>query len=302
MFDIGWGEFFLIGVVALIVVGPKELPGLFRTVGQWTGKARGMAREFQRSLEQAANESGMNEVSQSLKSLEGVNLRSPTKTARNLATKAMTPSEPAPDPRPSRPRRLSRRRPPRRSRRPRRARAPRHEGRRPDRRLDRAADRASRRAADPADQLAGRLLRGDDRRLHGRRADLQLPRRAARRAPRRARAEARADLHRPAAGLHDPGADLDLRRLHPRLPDHRLPALAVRGARPLPAREEGVPAVPDRLAAPVPARLRLRLLRGDPARLRLLPELPAVRQRRRDDRTGRTSRSSFSAPSTSTWR
>ena len=43
-----------------------------------------MAREFQRSLEQAANESGMNEVSQSLKSLEGVNLRSPVKTAREL--------------------------------------------------------------------------------------------------------------------------------------------------------------------------------------------------------------------------
>ena len=97
MFDIGWGEFFLIGVVALIVVGPKELPGLFRTVGQWTGKARGMAREFQRSLEQAANESGMNEISQSLKSLESVNLRSPTQAARNLATKAMTPSEPAPE-------------------------------------------------------------------------------------------------------------------------------------------------------------------------------------------------------------
>ena len=101
MFDVGWGEFFLIGVVALIVVGPKELPGLFRTVGQWTGKARAMAREFQRSLEQAANELGMNEVTQSLKSLESVNLRSPTQTARKLATKAMTPSEPAPDPTPA---------------------------------------------------------------------------------------------------------------------------------------------------------------------------------------------------------
>jgi hypothetical protein len=55
-----------------------------------------MAREFQRSLEQAANESGMGEVSQSLKSLEGVNLRSPGRTARNLATKAMTPDEPDP--------------------------------------------------------------------------------------------------------------------------------------------------------------------------------------------------------------
>ena len=121
MFDIGWGEFFLIGVVALIVVGPKELPGLFRTVGQWTGKARAMAREFQRSLEQAANESGMNEVTQSLKSLESVNLRSPTQTARKLRGEG--------DDAGSEPTRLRRRRAgPRRSRRPRRrTRAPRHE-------------------------------------------------------------------------------------------------------------------------------------------------------------------------------
>ena len=104
MFDIGWGEFFLIGVVALIVVGPKELPGLFRTVGQWTGKARAMAREFQRSLEQAANESGMDEVSRSLKSLDGINLRSPAATARNYAARTMAdgaappPAAAAPEP------------------------------------------------------------------------------------------------------------------------------------------------------------------------------------------------------------
>lgn len=89
MFDIGWGEFFLIGVVALIVVGPKELPGLFRTVGQWTGKARSMAREFQRSLEQAANESGMDEVSRSLRSLDNVNLRSPGAAVRDYAAKSV---------------------------------------------------------------------------------------------------------------------------------------------------------------------------------------------------------------------
>jgi sec-independent protein translocase protein TatB len=67
MLDIGWSELLLIGIVALIVVGPKELPGLFRTVGQFTGRARAMAREFQRSLEQAADQSGVNDAARSFK-------------------------------------------------------------------------------------------------------------------------------------------------------------------------------------------------------------------------------------------
>jgi len=85
MFDIGWGELFLIGVVALIVVGPKELPGLFRTVGNFTGKARMMARDFQRSLEQAANEAGMSDMQKSLRSLDQT-LNSATDSARKFAT------------------------------------------------------------------------------------------------------------------------------------------------------------------------------------------------------------------------
>lgn len=66
MFDIGWSELLIVGVVALIVVGPKELPRLFRTVGQFVGKARGMAREFQRAMNRAADEAGVDEVKQSL--------------------------------------------------------------------------------------------------------------------------------------------------------------------------------------------------------------------------------------------
>src|SRR5580704_10080786 len=51
MFDISWTEFLLIGVVALIVIGPKELPAVMRTIGQWTRKVRNMAADFQRQFE-----------------------------------------------------------------------------------------------------------------------------------------------------------------------------------------------------------------------------------------------------------
>jgi sec-independent protein translocase protein TatB len=59
MFDIGWSEFALIAVVALIAIGPKELPGVLRTVGQWMGKARKMAAEFQSQFQEAMREAEM---------------------------------------------------------------------------------------------------------------------------------------------------------------------------------------------------------------------------------------------------
>jgi len=67
MFGLSWGEMVVVGIVALIVIGPKDLPGLFRTMGEYTGKARGMAREFSRAMNAAADESGVRDISTSLK-------------------------------------------------------------------------------------------------------------------------------------------------------------------------------------------------------------------------------------------
>jgi len=56
MFDIGWGELLLIGIVALIAIGPKELPTVLRTLGQWMAKLRRMAAEFQNQFHEAMRE------------------------------------------------------------------------------------------------------------------------------------------------------------------------------------------------------------------------------------------------------
>ena len=65
MFDIGWSELVLIGVVALVAIGPKELPGVLRMVGQWLGKARKMAAEFQGQFQEAMREAEMADLKKS---------------------------------------------------------------------------------------------------------------------------------------------------------------------------------------------------------------------------------------------
>lgn len=67
MFDIGMSELLVIGVVALIVIGPKDLPQLFQTLGRFTAKARALGREFNRAMNDAARESGISDVSNTLK-------------------------------------------------------------------------------------------------------------------------------------------------------------------------------------------------------------------------------------------
>jgi sec-independent protein translocase protein TatB len=56
MFNLGWGELLVIGIVALIAIGPKELPTVLRTLGQWMGKVRRMANEFQGQFQEALRE------------------------------------------------------------------------------------------------------------------------------------------------------------------------------------------------------------------------------------------------------
>jgi sec-independent protein translocase protein TatB len=59
MLEIGWGKIVLIGIVALLVIGPKELPAVLRTVGQWMTKLRRMAGEFQSQFQEAMREAEM---------------------------------------------------------------------------------------------------------------------------------------------------------------------------------------------------------------------------------------------------
>jgi sec-independent protein translocase protein TatB len=62
MFDFAWSELALIAVVALIVIGPKDLPRVLRTTGQWVRKARAIAREFQGNLEEMVREADLDDV------------------------------------------------------------------------------------------------------------------------------------------------------------------------------------------------------------------------------------------------
>ena len=79
MFDIGWSELLVIGVVAIVVVGPKELPRLMRTFGHYLGKVRHMAADFQRQFEEAVRDSEIDEVRKAMQDFHAqasdVNLR-----------------------------------------------------------------------------------------------------------------------------------------------------------------------------------------------------------------------------------
>jgi sec-independent protein translocase protein TatB len=65
--DFSWSELLIVGIVALIVIGPKDLPGMFRELGRFTAKLRSMGREFSRAMEAAAKDSGVKDVADDLR-------------------------------------------------------------------------------------------------------------------------------------------------------------------------------------------------------------------------------------------
>jgi len=74
MLDIGWSEMLVIVLVAIVVVGPRDLPGVLRTVGRWAGKARSLSREFQRNFSDLARETDFDEVKRSIRETTNLGL------------------------------------------------------------------------------------------------------------------------------------------------------------------------------------------------------------------------------------
>jgi sec-independent protein translocase protein TatB len=77
MFDIAWSELLVIIVVALVVVGPKDLPRLMRTAGQWAGRARAMADQFRRSFDDIARQSELDELRNEVNRLQSTQVIDP---------------------------------------------------------------------------------------------------------------------------------------------------------------------------------------------------------------------------------
>ena len=87
MFDLGTMELLLIAGTALIVVGPKDLPVMFKKVGNFVGKARRMAREFQNTMESAADDTGLKETTRMLNTIQSAS--SPTKFGKSVLKDAL---------------------------------------------------------------------------------------------------------------------------------------------------------------------------------------------------------------------
>jgi len=75
MFDIAWSEMALIAAVALIVIGPKDLPRVLRTMGFWVRKARNLAGEFQRNIDDMVREAELDDVKQQVERIGRMDIK-----------------------------------------------------------------------------------------------------------------------------------------------------------------------------------------------------------------------------------
>jgi len=73
--DIGWQELFLIAVITIIVVGPKEIPRVLRTVSMWVRKIRGMARDFQNGIDDLAREADLEDFRKELADAKDIDIK-----------------------------------------------------------------------------------------------------------------------------------------------------------------------------------------------------------------------------------
>lgn len=90
--DIGWWELVVTAMVAIIVVGPKDLPKLLRVVGKWTARARAMASEFQRGLDEMAREAEVEELREKMRDVGSINPLSDVKNELNDGLAQLAPS------------------------------------------------------------------------------------------------------------------------------------------------------------------------------------------------------------------
>ena len=72
MFDIGWSEMMMIGVIAVIVIGPKDLPKALKTVGKWVRRARELAREFQSGVDDMVREADLEEARETIRNTTSI--------------------------------------------------------------------------------------------------------------------------------------------------------------------------------------------------------------------------------------
>ena len=91
MLDLGWSEMAMIAVVALFVIGPKDLPKALRTLGHYGGKVRGLAREFRSSVDEVVREAELDEVKNQIQSVTNMDLDTALDATERLADNSQSP-------------------------------------------------------------------------------------------------------------------------------------------------------------------------------------------------------------------